>query len=135
MLWFKPTQQLSPTQLLTHSPQWDEGEELEGVKVRNHVEIKSVNEIKQKPCLQAEQNGEFIQVQPCPGKQSSITPNSYLGGENPNTHPLPSSSPALYTEYDITCSGIPLGQLGAAVPAVSLSSFLCTPSLLAGVME
>ncbi|KAK4828725.1 hypothetical protein QYF61_000716 [Mycteria americana] len=37
---------------------------------------------------------------------------------------------ALYAEHDAIWYGIPFGQLGSAVPAVSPPNFLCTPSLL-----
>ncbi|KAK4828820.1 hypothetical protein QYF61_000877 [Mycteria americana] len=46
-------------------------------------------------------------VQPSPGKQGSIMLNGYFGKTNtitPNVSPLPSSSPALYTEHDAICT-------------------------------
>ena len=142
MSWFNPSQQLSTTQLLAHSPTGGMGERIGRVKVRKFMGWDKDNLIgKAKAAHASKARNSFptshgqAGVQPSSGKQGSIMHNSYLGRQTPSLRTSSSSffflqlymlSMMSYgTEY-------PFGQLGSAVPAVSPRSFLCTPNLLAG---
>lgn len=73
-------------------------------------------------------------VQPSPGAQNPIPGIRDLGRKMPSlqTHPA-SSSPTLYAEHDVICSGIPLWSGGVSCPGCPLP-IICAPavSLLEG---
>ena len=97
--WFKPSRELSPTQPL--APWWD-GERIVRVKVRKLMGWDKDSLISKAKATHTSKAKQGIhsplpisrQVQPSPGKQGSITHNSYLGRQmpSPRTSPLPTSS-------------------------------------------
>ena len=134
--WFNPSQQLSPTQPLAHSPQWNGGEnrKSKNEKTRGLRERQSNRYSKSRAHKQSKTRNSFTTshrqagVQPSPGKQGSITPNAYLGRQMPSLRTSPPSFffPQLYM-LSMTSYGMeyPFGHLGSAVPAVS--QFLVHP--------
>ena len=120
------------------------GQRIRKVKVRKLVgwdKDSLIDKAKAKQHKQSKRRNSFITshqqagVQPSPGKQGTITHNSYLGRQMPSLWTSPPSFffPPLYM-LSMTSYGMeyPSGQLGSAVPAVSPPNSLCTPSVLAG---
>lgn len=72
------SQQLTPTQPLAHSPPlWDGRENHKSKSEKNlWVDIKTVQQVKQKFCMQAKQNEEFIHHLPWAGRCSGTPRNA-----------------------------------------------------------
>lgn len=92
---------------------------------------------KQKPCMQAKQTRYFVLAGRCSAtsrKAGLITHNGFLGRQTPSLWTSSSSSfftPAFIGEHDAIWCGTSLWPVRSAVLAVSPSSSLCSPTLLA----
>ena len=141
MSWFNPSKQLSPTQLLAHSPHNGTEERIRRVKVRKLMGW-DTNSLKSKAkALCASKASQGINSLPPIGRQvfshpqKSRAPSHVMVTWEGKHHrskrpPLPYSSPSFHAEHDVIWYGTSLWLVGSAVPAVSPPSFLCTPSLL-----